>query len=73
MFIHMLEQVFWASLLILDVKSGQYPGTVGAGALGEWKSPLRKRDKLYVLISSLPNTTKGNNRLISAPGDGVFS
>lgn len=31
----MLEQVFWASLLILDVKSGQYPGTVGAGALGE--------------------------------------
>ena len=68
----MLEQVFLAPSLILDMKSGQYLGSVGAGALREQKSPLRKRDKLYVLVSFLPNTIKGN-RLISAPGDGFFS
>lgn len=58
--------------VILDMKSGQSLGTVGVGALGQQKSPLRKRDKLYVLISSLSNTIKGN-RLISTPGDAFFS
>jgi len=67
-----LKQVFLASSLTLDTKSVQSLGTVGAGALREQKSPLRKTDKLSVLVSSLSNTFKGN-RLISAPRDAFFS